>query len=146
MLFTPINFLAFNSLKGAEIAQGASMLNLSRQMGGSLGIALISSYITKRAALHYNVLGANTALSNPVFVARLKMMSQTFMSRGFDAISANQAALKSLNGTIQREAATMSYNDAFLLIGLSIVVVSPVLFLLRPKKSGGGAAGAEMGH
>jgi DHA2 family multidrug resistance protein len=146
MLFTPINFLAFNSLKGAEIAQGASLLNLSRQIGGSLGIALLSTYITKRVALHYDILATNASMANPVFVSRLKMITQSFIAKGYDAASAHTAALKVLSGTIQRESNTMSYNDAFLLIGLSVVVVSPALFLLRPKKKGGVPGAAEMGH
>jgi len=144
MLFTPINFVAFNSLKGPEIAQGASMLNLTRQLGGSFGIALISTFITKRIALHYDVLAANASLGNPVFGDRLNQMTQLFLSKGYDAVSASQAALKLIGGTVTREATTMSYNDAFLLIGLSVVLASPAILLLRAKSGGGGAPAADM--
>jgi DHA2 family multidrug resistance protein len=145
MLFTPINFIAFNSLQGAEIAQGSSMLNLMRQLGGSFGIALLTTYLSKRIALHSGVLATHAAVSSPVFSQRLHAFTSLFLQKGYGAIAANQAAMKLIAGLIQREATTMSYNDAFLLIGLSVAFVSPAVLLLRPKKSGG-AAGADMAH
>jgi DHA2 family multidrug resistance protein len=147
LLFTPINLAAFNSLKGIEIAQGASMLNLVRQLGGSFGIALLGTYVTRRTAMHYNSLAAYTFPGNPAFEQRIKMMTAGMMSKGMDAITAKQAAFKALGGTLIKESMAMSYADAFLLIGISIVAVSPALLLLRSnKQKARDAAAAEMGH
>ncbi len=146
MLFTPINLAAFNSLKGVEIAQGASMLNLSRQLGGSFGIAVLSNYITKQVAQHYNALAAHTYVENPAFVQRLQMITQGLAAKGYDLPTAKQAALAIIHNLIMQQAMTMSYNDAFLLIGLSVILVSPMVLLLRSSKKAAAAAAAEMAH
>jgi DHA2 family multidrug resistance protein len=149
MLFTPINLAAFSSLKGVEIAQGASMLNLMRQLGGSFGIAILSTYITNMTEFHRTVLASYIYPGNPAFEQRYQMLSQSLMTHNYDVVTAKQGALAIINGTVQQQSMVMAYNDAFLLIGLSVVVVSPALLLLRSrkKKNGGApAAEAEMAH
>ncbi len=145
LLFTPINLAAFSSLKGIEIAQGSSMLNLTRQFGGSFGIALLSTYLTRMNAMHYNVLAANLYVGNPILEQRLKMLTGGFVSRGYDMATAKTMALQAISYTVQKQASTMSYNDAFLLIGLFMLCVSPAILLLRSNKKASAAA-AEMGH
>jgi DHA2 family multidrug resistance protein len=66
------------------------------------------------------------------------------MARGYDAVTAHQAALKSIAAMAHTQAMVMSYNDAFLFIGLAIVMVSPCILLLRPKKRA--IPTADMGH
>ncbi|HZP84826.1 MAG TPA: DHA2 family efflux MFS transporter permease subunit [Chthonomonadaceae bacterium] len=144
MLFTPINLAAFNSLKGVEIAQGASMLNLMRQLGGSFGIALLGTYITKMTALHYSALATHIYAGNPALDQRMQMLTAGLTAKGYEMAAAKQAALAIIAGTVQKQALTMAYNDAFLLIGLSVVLVSPAVLLLRSRKKA--AAGAEMTH
>lgn len=146
LLFTPINLAAFSSLKGVEIAQGASMLNLCRQLGGSFGIALLSTYVTKMTAFHRNILVSYTYPSNPAFVHRQQLYSAALMSRGFNAETAKQAAYGLMDRIIQQQSLAMSYNDAFLLIGLSMILVAPTVLLLRNRKRVGGAAAAAMEH
>jgi DHA2 family multidrug resistance protein len=143
-LFTPINLAAFSSLKGAEIAQGASMLNLMRQLGGSFGIAYLGTHLANRNAVHTNALIAHVAAGNPAFEEHMGVLQKAFLAQGFDAMHAQQAALAVIDRTIQAQAAVMSFNDAFLLIGLAMVVVSPCVFLLRRNSTPG--ASAEAGH
>ena len=143
-LFTPINLAALSSLKGAEIAQGVSLLNLMRQLGGSFGIAYLGTQITNRAAEHRTVLVDHLYPGNPIFDERLSLLQQAFMARGYDAVTAQQAALKSISGIVQTQASVMSYNDAFLFIGLTMVIVAPCVFLLRSKPAK--VSSADMGH
>ncbi len=147
MLFTPINLAAFSSLKGVEIAQGASMLNLMRQLGGSFGIAALSTYITRSTAVSYNALASHVSVGNPYAEERLQTLAAGLMARGYDAVTAKQAALGMLAGIVQRQATTMSYNSAFLLIGMSIACVSPLVFVLRsrrPEATGSSSVAADM--
>jgi DHA2 family multidrug resistance protein len=140
MLFTPINLAAFSSLKGIEIAQGASMLNLMRQLGGSFGIAGLSTYITRRTAEHYNNLCANAYVGNPLAEAQLRATTVSLMQKGMGPNEAHQGAIGLMYASVEVQSSTMSFNDAFLLIGLSVVLVSPLVFLLRtPKKAPGPA-------
>jgi MFS transporter, DHA2 family, multidrug resistance protein len=142
LLFTPINIAAFNSLKGVEIAQGASMLNLTRQLGGSLGIAALSTYLTRVSAAHRLSLVSNMYPTNPAFQMRMYQLTHAMMAKGLATEPARMAALKIMDGTVTRQAMTMAFNDCFLLIGASVVLVSPGVFLLGRSKRAAGGGGA----
>lgn len=144
-LFTPINIAAFNSLSGPEIAQGSGLINLMRQMGGSFGIAYLSTYVTNRTDIHRNMLATYLYPENPLFAQRLNLISHRFMTHGYDAHAAQKAAMGLIDRTVTLQAMTMSYNDAFLLIGYCVVLVSPAVFLLRTgKKADAASAAADM--
>ncbi len=143
-LFTPINLAAFSSLEGAEIAQGASLLNLMRQLGGSFGIAYLGTHLSNQSAVHTSALVAHISPGNPAFESRMAALQQGLMARGYGTERAHQAALEIVARTVQNQATIMSYNDAFILIGLAMVVVSPFVLLLRSNKAA--APSAEMGH
>ena len=142
-LFTPINLAAFSSLEGPEIAQGASLLNLMRQLGGSFGIAYLGTHLANQGAVHTNALVAHVAPGNPAFEARLATLQQALMAQGYDAARAQQGALKIIALNVKQQATVMSYNDAFILIGMAMLVVSPFVLLLRSSKAVA-AASAEM--
>ena len=143
-LFTPINLAALSSLKGVEIAQGVSLLNLMRQLGGSFGIAYLGNHISNMTALHRNTLITHIYPGNPAFDERLAAVQQGLMAQGYDAAAAQHSALASIAGLVQTQATVMSFNDAFLFIGLTMLIVSPCVFLLRagPPK----AASASLEH
>lgn len=143
-LFTPINLAALSSLKGAEIAQGVSLLNLMRQLGGSFGIAYLGTHISDMTALHRNTLVAHISPGNPAFEERLTAIQQALMVQGYDAVAAHHTAMASIAGLVQTQATLMSYNDAFLFIGLAVTLVSPCVFLLRSGPTQ--ASGSDMGH
>ena len=146
MLFTPINLAAFNSLRGTEIAQGASMLNLMRQMGGSFGIAGISTYITTRTAMHYSDLITYIYPQNPAFIQRMTILSSGLIAKGYPPNLARIGALQLIENSIQAQAMTMSFNDSFLLIGLLVLCVSPLAFRLRKSTYGEAMKTREMAH
>lgn len=146
MLFTPINLAAFNSLRGTEIAQGASMLNLMRQMGGSFGIAGISTFITTREAMHYSDLITYIYPQNPAFMQRMAMLTNGLIAKGFPLNLAKLGALQLVANSIQVQAMTMSFNDSFLLTGLLVLCVSPLALRLRKSTYSQSVKSREMAH
>ena len=143
MLFIPINLAAFSSLKGVEIPQGASMLNLMRQLGGSLGIALLSYFITRRKALHYTMLAAHAYVGNPALDARLQAGEHLLLHNGYAGPEVEHGAYGLVYGLVRAQALSLSYNDAFLLIGFSMLLVSPMLLLLRSGPKAGAVVEAH---
>lgn len=143
-LFTPINLAAFSSLKGVEIAQGASLLNLMRQLGGSFGIAYLGTHISNMTALHNSVLHSHLYVGNPAFDQQRELLQGALVARGYDTVTAAQGALAIIQNSVQAQAMVMSYNDAFLFIGFTVVLVSPCVFLLRSGKASAAAAAADM--
>lgn len=139
LLFTPINLAALSTLKGPEIPQGASLLNLMRQLGGSFGIALLGTFVTNQTQVHRSELVGNIYQGNPAFDSTYNGLTSLFQGRGFDLPTAQRAAMSVIDRTVTTQAQTLSFANAFLLIGIAIAVVSPCVFLLRPSKSGGKA-------
>lgn len=143
-LFTPINFVVFASLKGPEIQQASSFINLSRQLGGSFGIAYLSTYLSDQTAYHRANLVTHIYSGNPELAARQAAAAQNLLAQGFSEAASKAAALGQINGELMRQAQVMSYNDAFLFVLLAMLVTAPAVFLLnKPRKAPAGGGGGH---
>ena len=81
-LFTPINFAAFSGLKRQEIQQASGLINLTRQLGGSAGIAILSTYITNQTVMHKNNLASHLYAGNPLLDERRQAITQQLIAHG----------------------------------------------------------------
>ena len=143
-LFAPINFIVFAAVKGPEIAQASGLINLARQLGGSFGIAVLNTYIYNQEALHRANLVSYLNAGNSNFLTRQQEIAHNFVSNGYSQEAGRQASLHALDNMVQAQAATMSYNDAFLLLGITFVFAVPAIFLLgRTKKTGAPGRGGH---
>lgn len=142
LLFTPINNAAYGSLKPQEAQQAAGLINLSRQLGGSFGIAILSTYFTRHVQYHRADLVQNVTAGNPAFEQRFQGMVQTLMAHGASLVDAQKGAMAMIDRSLMRQASMLAYNDAWLLILLSFLVVMPAVFLLR--KPSARAAAVDM--
>ncbi len=133
-LFTPINNVAFASLKPHEAQQAAGLINLSRQLGGSFGIAVLGTYLTRHVEYHRADLAANFYAGNPAFEERFRALVAGLSTRGGSLAEAQQQAYAILEGTLRKQSAMLAYNDAWLLIMLSFLVVIPAVFILRKRR------------
>jgi MFS transporter, DHA2 family, multidrug resistance protein len=139
LLFTPINNVAFGSLQPHEAQQASGLINLSRQLGGSFGIALIGTYLTRHIQYHRADLVTNLYAGNPIFEERLRALTGGMIARGTPAVEAQHRAMALLDGQVMRQAAMLAYNDCWLFILLSFLVVIPAVFLLRKRRGAPGA-------
>lgn len=144
LVFIPISTVAFAGLKGAQIAQGAALYNLLRQLGGSLGIAVLNTYITSMTAYHRANLVGNLYAGSLPLEQRLNGIAGALHGAGYSAAAAQAGALRLLNQTVQAQATTMAYNNAFILLGISFLFALPaVLMLRRPRRGSAPAAEAH---
>jgi MFS transporter, DHA2 family, multidrug resistance protein len=143
-LFTPINNVAYASLKPSEAQQASGLINLSRQLGGSFGIAILATYVTVHTQVHRVDLLANVYPGNPLVEERLRLLAANLVSHGYDLESARRGALALLDQETMRQASMLSYNDAWMLLLLTFVCVSPAILLLR--KARGRAAVPSEAH
>jgi DHA2 family multidrug resistance protein len=134
MLFTPINNVAYASVEPSEAQQAAGLINLSRQLGGSFGIAVLLNYVTKHTQYHRNDLVSNLANGDFLTDQRVHALAQGFMGRGLSAIDAQHAALRALDGQVMLQSAMLSFNDSWMFILVVFVLVSPAILLLRRPK------------
>lgn len=141
LLFAPINNVAFGSLKPSEAQQASGLINLSRQLGGSFGIAVLGTYLTRRTASHHADLVTNVYAGNPALDDRLRGLTAGLVSRGYDLAEAQLRALSLVDRQVLRQATMLAYNDSWLLILACFLAVIPAVFVLRRPK--GGAAPAD---
>ncbi len=141
-LFTPINNVAYASLKPSEAQQAAGLINLARQLGGSFGIAILATYITVHTQIHRVDLLANVYPGQRLVDERVQLMTANLLAHGYNPDAAHRAALALLDQQVMRQASMLSYNDAWMLLLLGFMVVAPAIFFLR-KPRGGARAGAD---
>src|SRR5882757_2473336 len=98
ILFVPLTTLALQELKGPEIGQGAGLNNMMRQLGGSFGIAILTTLIHLKSGVARNALLENVNQYNPAFVQRQQTLVQGFMSQGRSALDAQQMANQAFEG------------------------------------------------
>ncbi|HEY3332174.1 MAG TPA: DHA2 family efflux MFS transporter permease subunit [Capsulimonadaceae bacterium] len=144
-LFVPLNQAAFASLKPSELQQASGLLSLSRQLGGSFGIAALATYVEHQIQLHRADLLTNYAITNTPFSDRLHALTGGFMAHGYSHAAAQAAGLHVLDGALMRQALSMGYNDAFVMLLVINLITLPAVLLLRkasvvPASSGAHAA------
>jgi MFS transporter, DHA2 family, multidrug resistance protein len=135
MLFIPISTLSLSTLKGQQIGQGAAFTGMMRQLGGSFGIALITTFISRDMMTHRSALVNNLDVNNPAVMNRVNGMKASFMAKGMSPDVALSSAYKSLEYSVSKQAAVLSYMDVFLYIGIMFLVCIPFILMIKNKKA-----------
>jgi DHA2 family multidrug resistance protein len=135
LLFVPLTTLAIQDLKGSEIGQGSGLNNMMRQLGGSFGIASLTTLIHIRQGLHRNNLLTNINDYNPAFTERINAYIHGFMAKGSTYLDAKVMAMKAIEGTVTRQALLLTYSDAYWVAGLILLFSIPLVYLQKFKKN-----------
>lgn len=135
LLFVPLTTLAIADLRGAEIGQGTGLNNMMRQLGGSFGIATLTTIIHIRQGFHRNVLISNINPYNPQYTERFNMYVQSFLAKGRSMIDATHMALGAIEGAVSRQSLLLTYDDAYWISGLVMLFSIPLLYLQPFKKA-----------
>ncbi|MGC4088788.1 MAG: DHA2 family efflux MFS transporter permease subunit [Polyangiaceae bacterium] len=142
-MFLPMSMATFASVPVKDVAKATGLYNLTRQLGGSMGIAVLTTLLSSRTAFHRSVLIEKLGSSDVSTLERVRALSGGFLAKGFDAESARQQALTLLDGSVTMQATVMSFADSFWLVAAVFVCTMPLLFLLGGKKRGPTAAVAD---
>jgi DHA2 family multidrug resistance protein len=135
LLFVPLTTLAMQDLKGAEIGQGSGLNNMMRQLGGSFGIAALTTLIHTRQGFHRSTLLANINEYNPAFTERLNGFIQSFMAKGSSYLDAKMMAMKAIEGSVIKQTLLLTYSDAYWVAGMVMLCSIPLLYLQKFKKN-----------
>jgi len=135
MLFIPITSLSLSTLKGQQIGQGAAFTGMMRQLGGSFGIAMITTYMARQNVKHFADLSTNITPDNPKTMQWINMMKQTFITRGGKTPDdALKSAYMAMSNKIAGQAAVLSYMDVFMFIGIMFLCCIPFVLLVKSNK------------
>jgi len=134
MLFIPITTLALSTLHGKEIGQGAAFTGMMRQLGGSFGVAIITTYLASKNMTHRVNLISNLNASDPAVQNRVSMMQHGFMAKGMTPDIALQSAYQSLDFSVTKQAMVLSYMDVFLFIGVIFLICVPFVLMIKGNR------------
>ena len=134
MLFIPITTLSLSTLKGQEIGQGAAFTGMMRQLGGSFGIALITTFLTRQNVIHRSDLVSKLDINNPAVQQRVHGMQHSFMNKGMASDVALKSSYAALDGMVSKQAAVLSYMDVFFYLGMIFLVCVPFVMMVKANK------------
>ena len=143
LVIVPITTLATGSIEPEQSGSASALFNMFRNLGGSIGIALLATQLDVREKLHSLRLGETVTAFSPSTVERLGWLGQQLTARGAETAAASQQALGVLASTIRREAFVMAYSDCFFVLGALLLSMVVVVWLCRPAK---GSGGVGQGH
>jgi DHA2 family multidrug resistance protein len=140
-LFVPINTISYSGMPPQASNQVSAMINLMRNVGGSVGISLVTTMLARRAQVHQAYLAANTFAANPRLQEKLAGITQHLASHS-GAPQAERQAYGMVAAELGRQSTMLAYLDVFRLMGVICLVAMLLLFFARKTKPGA----AAMGH
>ena len=131
LLFVPITTLSLSTLVGKDIGDGAAFTGMTRQLGGSFGIAIITTMIARFTEQHRIDLSPNISSVNLIVQERIQNLKMMFIGKGYAANDALDRAYKVLEVSVIKQATVLSYMDIFLYLGLLFLLCIPFVLLIK---------------
>jgi DHA2 family multidrug resistance protein len=136
-LFVPINTVAYSYLPRNKNNAASGLINLARNVGGSIGISFVTTMLARRTQTHRSDLTANLNPANPRLQAMMHGATSTL--RAHSGSGALQQAYGLLQGTVERQATMLSYIDNFRILGIAALFLLPCVLLVKKPRKGAAA-------
>ena len=138
LLFVPLTTTTMDPIPKEQMGNATSIFNLMRNIGGSTGIAVATTFLERRTQAQINLLGTNvTAYSAPAR-QMLRGARGALMAAGADPSTATQQAYGVVFGSVSQQAAMLAFLETFRVLGLVFLILLPFLLLMRrPARKGG---------
>jgi DHA2 family multidrug resistance protein len=133
-LFVPLSTVALAAIPRHQMADATGLNSLFRQIGGSIGLAVAATMLTRYEAQARSSLLAHVTSADPAAMDRMRMGAQAFMARGYDAVVSRTMALQALEGTVDVQSTLLGFERLFLMAGLCFMLVLPLLLFLKTPK------------
>jgi len=140
-LFVPINTLAYQGIPLSKNNSVSGIVNLSRNLGGDIGIAIVTTLIARRSQFHQARLVEHLDAGSVPLQARLAQLVAALQHAGSTSADATRRAYAALGRQLAQQAQTLAYLDVLFLLGCFTAVMVPLVFLARKPQSG-----PAMGH
>jgi DHA2 family multidrug resistance protein len=141
VVFVPLTTITLSGLDLKEIPQATGVSNFFRQLGASLGIAMMATLLMHYTQQSRAVLAAHVSWYDLATRARLDQLARAFVGRGADALTAQGRALTVLQGQVMQQASILAFSRLYLLSGLVLVGSMLLLLLLKKPRLGAGRLG-----
>jgi DHA2 family multidrug resistance protein len=137
LLFVPLTTVALAHVERRQISDASGLNSLVRQLGGSIGLAIFTSLLTRFVAVAHAGIAARLDPSRLEVAQRMASMQGAMIRRGMDAATAHAMALRVLAGTVARQAQVIAFDKSFVLGAVLMLALLPLVFFLEhPKETG----------
>jgi DHA2 family multidrug resistance protein len=137
LVFVPLTTVTNDPVPRERMGNATSIFNLMRNVGASIGISMVETLQFRHLQTHINVLAKHVNAENPLAMRTISSMRALFISQGKDPATATRQAHAALWGSVQQQAAMLSYNDVFLFLAIMFLAMFPLIFLMAKPRKGG---------
>ena len=134
LLFIPVTTLSLSTLKGREIGEGAAFTGMMRQLGGSFGIALITTFMAQQMMVHRANLVSNLDVTNYTVQSTVAGMQHAMIAQGNSPNIALQKTYQLMDFGVMKQASVLSYMDVFFFIGITFLICVPFVLMVKGNK------------
>ncbi|HEY4181300.1 MAG TPA: DHA2 family efflux MFS transporter permease subunit [Kofleriaceae bacterium] len=135
LMFMPLSMATLGPIPKKDISAASGFYNLTRQLGGSIGVALLSTLLERREAFHRAVIVEKLSASDPQVIARVAAYTGRFLGLGYTGPDAAAHGTKLLDMGVSAQAAVISFGDCFWATSILVACTIPLVFLLgKPNK------------
>lgn len=133
LLFVPITTLSLSTLQGKEIGEGAAFTGMMRQLGGSFGIAIITTFIARFNQEHRVNLVSNLDKTNFAVQQRVLQLQQGFMNKGFSTNESLNKAYQVMDYGVMKQSSVLTFIDIFYYLGILFLLCIPFVLLIKKR-------------
>ncbi|HUO28580.1 MAG TPA: DHA2 family efflux MFS transporter permease subunit [Bryobacteraceae bacterium] len=130
-LFVPINTMAFASIAKEKMGSATGLINLARNIGGSSGIAIVTTLLARRTQFHQARMVGHMSPFDQNYTQALSGIAHMLAAQGASAAQAMAQAQGVLYGMLQRQSSMQAFVDSFWLLGVIFLAIIPLMFLMR---------------
>jgi DHA2 family multidrug resistance protein len=136
-LFVPINTSAYAFLPREKNNAASGLVNLARNIGGSVGISVVVTLLARRTQVHQAELVQHANSGSGIFQATLSTATHAFIARGSSAHEAARQAYALVAARIDQQATMLAYVDCFRVLATVVALMIPFVFLMKRVRPGG---------
>jgi MFS transporter, DHA2 family, multidrug resistance protein len=136
LIFIPISTLNYVGVPRQKNNQVSGLSNFARNLGGSIGTSLLSTFLARQNQIHQVNFAAHTSHGDPNFESWITGMKALFVSQGYDAVTAAHKALAMAYQVVQAQANTLSFENSFWIMSLIVLCLVPLPFVMRRPNPG----------
>ncbi|HOP35047.1 MAG TPA: DHA2 family efflux MFS transporter permease subunit [Syntrophales bacterium] len=133
--FIPMTTLSLSHLPRAMMANATSVFNLIRMIGGSFGVAISATILTRRAQFHQSRLGEHLTPFDFPYTEGFSGMTRVLESRGLGPLAAENSAGGALYEELLRQSSMFSFNDVFFSLSVALILMIPLIFLMKHSRT-----------
>jgi DHA2 family multidrug resistance protein len=142
LVMAPLSAVATSGIEAENAGSASGLFNMTRNLGGAVGIAMLQTLLTKREQYHSNVLVQSVSLLEQATRARIEKLTQYFVNHGIvDHAEATHRAVVAIGKVVQKQAFILAFSDTFYLLGAALIVaLIAALLLKKPATLAGSGA------